>query len=139
MNNKPPSTVKYISQLVFQKLLVNYLTTCSRVVAADFKMALHHAASWIWSSAEIGGCRFPPTQFWYRKIQALNLLPTNNCRTEKGTETNKWMHWIFELALLPSSEVSPCFVEDRMIVKPDRHDVTNFCQIFTRIIVFRKE
>jgi hypothetical protein len=61
------------------------------------------------------GCRFHLTQSWWKRIQLLRL---KSDYIDPNSEIGKWLHLIFGLSLLPSSEVDDCFVEDLMSIKP---------------------
>jgi len=45
---------------------------------------------------------------------------------DPNSEIGKWLHLIFGLSLLPSSEVDDCFVEDLMSTQPLSETLVEF-------------
>lgn len=92
-------------------------------IVADFESAIHDAAKRIWPSINIVGCRFHLTQAWYRNIQSKGLSTEYK---DPNSEIGKWLHMLFGLPFLDSSEVMDSFVNDFMSAEPNDERVAKF-------------
>lgn len=90
----------------------------------DFERAAHKAIKIVYPLSQIRGCKFHLGQAWFRKIQQIGLSVQYK---DASDEIGKWLVYMFGLCFLSPEEVSDCFVEDFVAIKPDNKKLDEFC------------
>ena len=84
----------------------------------------------MWPGCEVKACRFHLGQSWWRKIQSLGLSRQYG---KKDSEVSQFLKKIFGLSLLPTAEVTDCFVLDFISNLPNKL-VEEFCDYLLEIL-----
>lgn len=117
----PDKTINTYTNL-FEK--IRKLDIIPNTFVVDFEIAVHKTLEIIFEGCDIRGCNFHLKQSWYRKIKNLGLSQQYN----KGEdEVGKWLIYVFGLPFLESKDISECFVEDLMSIKPIDEKLDKFC------------